>query len=613
MQALAIKKTPKSMNTNYPIDYLNKQCYTTLEVIKLKINELIDGVRFESTTHEFKKNINPKEDKRWVKTICGFSNSMGGHIYVGVDDHGELFPFEEIDIDTLKMTINNIIMSNTSPLPKYKIDLIEIDSKYVVDISVCKNESGIVFFTDKQYGNQIYIRRDGQTNFATTHEILQLALSTKKYEYDKTIVGIKRDNVSFKYLEEEYKKVYNDENLTDKTLKGMGLVNIDGFLTIAGLLFSDKPAYQNANIVCTTWPDESKGSKMYLDSKKYNGSLIELLHKAIDYIHNVPHYMFGGMKTDARRVDIGSFSDLSLREAIVNAMAHRDYMIDGNEINIDCFKDKIEITSPGSMLHGTNSGYTRLDETTISLRRNSIICGVFEKLKLMENKGSGFAKIVSDYKDLSDAYAPLFRSTDVTFTIKLINKKYVSANSNVTTPITVSSNYLNNLNVFRSRQEIFSDNKNNEIIIKMIENNRNTDYDLIAVQLGITKDGAKYYINKLRDAAMIRREGSTRMGYYEVFNELDRPADFMNLDDETRQRVITWCKKYFIQSDSYNHDNTSYGLKHVFEEDTGIYLTNGQFKGAMLLSGFKNEKNEQLNWYFNISKKSPALYMGKKW
>lgn len=577
----------------------------------MKIEELINGVKFESDIHEFKKSINPSDNRRWLKTICGFSNSKGGHIFIGVSDDKELCPFTENQIDTLKQTITNSIFSNISPIPKYEITLFQVEDKYIIDLFVHKNEFGITFFVDKSSGNQIFVRRDGQTNFATTEEILKLAVQSKKYEYDKTIVGIRREDISFYELEEEYKKTHNNESLTDKVLKSLGLLSIDGFLTIAGLLFMDETPYKNANIVCTTWPYETKGSSEYKDSKNYKGTLITLLHMAIDYIHNVPYYMFGGKKTDIRRVDIGSFSDLSLREALVNAMAHRDYTIDGNEIIIDCFKDRIEITSPGSMLQGANLGYKRLDETTISQRRNSVVCSVFEKLKLMENKGSGLAKIVNDYNGLSDIYTPLFKSNDVSFTIRLANKKYLTSSKNETTPITNSKNYLDNINLFKSRQDFFSENSNNQIIVDMIESDKNTDYNSISSHLGITKEGAKYYINKLRDAAIIRREGNTRTGYYEVFNEMDRPSDFMNLDDEVKQRVINWCKKYFLSTNTFNVDKSSYSLKHILENDTKIYLTNGQFKGAMLIAGYKQKKIDELNWYFNISKESPALFMNK--
>ena len=101
--------------------------------------------------------------------------------------------------------------------------------------------------------------------------------------------------------------------------------------------------------------------------------------------------------------------------------------------------------------------FKRLDETTISLRRNSVVCSVLEKLRLTENKGSGFARIVSDYKDLNDSYAPLFKTNDVSFTIRLANKKYMSSSQNMTTPITASKYYLNNL--FKSRTELFKERR----------------------------------------------------------------------------------------------------------------------------------------------------------
>ncbi|MGD9679223.1 MAG: RNA-binding domain-containing protein [Vulcanibacillus sp.] len=579
----------------------------------MKINDLFKGLIFETDIYEFKKNLNPKEDKRWLKTICGFSNSKGGHIYIGVNnDDNELFTFNQKEIDVIKQTINNGIFSNITPIPKYEITTIEVSDKYIVDLTIYKNEYGITFFKDAQNGNQIYVRRNGQTTFAIPEEILKMALNIKKYEYDKTVIGIRSNDTTFTIFNEEYMKSNNGESVTNKLQKSLGLISQDGYLTLAGLLFSDYNQYENGNIVVTVWPGDTKGSKTYIDSKKHTGNIIFLLHKAIENIQNVPYYMFGGQKTDLRRQDIGSFSYLSLREAIVNALAHRDYTIDGNEIAIDCFKDRIEISSPGSMLHGTTIGYQRLDENTVSQRRNSIICHTLEKLKLMENKGSGFANIISDYRDLGDSYTPLFKSTDVSFTIRLANKKFISTVKNQTTPLTTSKNYLNNINLFKSRQELFLENPNNEIIVEMIENDKNTDYEMISSKLGITRDGAKYYIKKLRDSALIRREGSNRYGYYETYQELDRPSDFMNLDDETRRKVLAWCEKYFVPSQSIYLDMSSYGLKHILEKDTDIYLTNGQFKGAMILSGFIPKSIDELNWYFNISKKSPAIYMGKK-
>lgn len=56
-----------------------------------------------------------------------------------------------------------------------------------------------------------------------------------------------------------------------------------------------------------------------------------------------------------------------------------------------------------------------------------------------------------------------------------------------------------------------------------------------------------------------------------------------------------------------NYDKSSYGLKHILEKDTGLYLTNNEFKDAMLMCGYEPINPNELNWYYQISKKSPAF------
>lgn len=54
-------------------------------------------------------------------------------------------------------------------------------------------------------------------------------------------------------------------------------------------------------------------------------------------------------------------------------------------------------------------------------------------------------------------------------------------------------------------------------------------------------------------------------------------------------------------------EHTSYGIKHILESDTGLYLTNNEFKDAMLLCGYTPVNPDELNWYYCISKRSPAF------
>ncbi len=85
------------------------------------------------------------------------------------------------------------------------------------------------------------------------------------------------------------------------------------------------------------------------------------------------------------------------------------------------------------------------------------------------------------------------------------------------------------------------------------------------------------------------------------------PEDFYNLGIEQREILTNWIRVNLKPIKSVNRNHSSYGLKHYFENDkenNGFYITNGQFKGAMLECGFKPCKEMELNWYFCISEKS---------
>ncbi|MBL1223719.1 hypothetical protein [Enterococcus sp. BWR-S5] len=90
----------------------------------------------------------------------------------------------------------------------------------------------------------------------------------------------------------------------------------------------------------------------------------------------------------------------------------------------------------------------------------------------------------------------------------------------------------------------------------------------------------------------------------ETFERLDHPKSFYELSEEQRKQLLEWCSGMeTIKRPNPHH--TSYGLKHWFEaSEGGFYVTNGQFKGAMILSGYSVANPDALNWTFNISQAS---------
>ena len=77
--------------------------------------------------------------------------------------------------------------------------------------------------------------------------------------------------------------------------------------------------------------------------------------------------------------------------------------------------------------------------------------------------------------------------------------------------------------------------------------------------------------------------------------------------DEEIAAVDEWIRKNVRTSKKILHGHTSYGMKHMLEHDTGIYLTNNEFKDAMMMCGFEPVDPNMLNWTYRISAKSPAF------
>ena len=532
----------------------------------------------ESRDIEYKSDVSKKEWQKWMKTIVAFSNTKGGKLYMFYSDQGDYIGTDLNNADEYKRYINQMIRSHTNPIANYDIeDIVDYEKdKIAFIINVHPRNSITWLVIDQNNDPKTYIRDEGDSVHPTPDEMQELLLKTNNYEFDKTITGITGDVNSFLYLNEVYKSANNNTGLTDKILKSLNLISEDNKMTLTGLLFMDDSEYKNANLVCNIWPSVNKGTDNYLDSKKYNGSIISLIEGAINYIKSVSYYRFGGKKTDDMQLkENSSFSTIVLREAFVNAFAHRDYRIDGNEVCLDCYPDRIEITSPGSMLQGNKTRVIQKLESFVSHRRNQSICDVFVNCKWMEKKGSGFDKIIEEYSNLSEEYYPLYVSTRVNFTLILKNKKYtynnVSINNNIITQSKVD------ILPLQRREDIINKNPNLGLIIGAIEFNPNINYDLLQKESSLSKEGVKYNIRKLKEAFILKKDGIKSP--YQVLKDNERPCSIYMLENDDRIMITN-----YISNNCGMEINVDNEYKKIIKK---IYITKPQFIGALFICGYK--------------------------
>lgn len=152
--------------------------------------------------------------------------------------------------------------------------------------------------------------------------------------------------------------------------------------------------------------------------------MINLLQSGIEFVNNNSKKMW--KKTHNSRIEMPVNPERAVLEGIVNALIHRNYLELGSEVHIDMFDNRLEIYSPGGMCDGS-----RVQDRDImkvpSRRRNPFIADIFNRLKFMDRRGSGFKKILSDYRD-NEFYIkeldPIFYSDNDSFLLILKNINY---------------------------------------------------------------------------------------------------------------------------------------------------------------------------------------------
>lgn len=141
------------------------------------------------------------------------------------------------------------------------------------------------------------------------------------------------------------------------------------------------------------------------------------------------------IKLDDERINIDSYPARALFEGVINAVAHRDYYLDGTQIQVDIFKDRLEISSRGGFYRGEKLGKTYDLSGVISKRRNELIAGVLVACNVMEAAGTGFDKITEEYAFADGAHKPYIYSSSDHFTLVLPDLTYENGVEDEALPI----------------------------------------------------------------------------------------------------------------------------------------------------------------------------------
>lgn len=286
--------------------------------------------------------------------------------------------------------------------------------------------------------------------------------------------------------------------MNDNDYISFSLMNNDGYLTNAGVLLADQNIYRHNRIFCTRWNGLNKTSlEEASDDAEYSGGLVKILDSALNFVKLNTKKKW--KKVPDGRIEMPEYDDISIREAIVNALIHRQYTNVGSEVTIDIFDDRIVITSPGPMASGMMFEGQPSSHVP-SIRRNPILADIFAWMKFMDRRGSGFEKIRNGTNRLfndNDNHVEFFAS-EFYFSVVIYNANY---------------------NKVEKMVKEKSKDKGKEIMNKIIEQLSLNGYITVAELsnvLSLTEKTIRYYMNKLRDNGIIERKGSTKSGKWIV-------------------------------------------------------------------------------------------------
>lgn len=377
-------------------------------------------------SYQCESQLNEKAAFNVLKTVDGFANTKGGVFFIGVEDKtNKLIGFEQSELDnekqffyrTVQEHIQTSLAMETEAIPY----IVHDKKRYILKISIGESQVKPVIL--KYQGMpMVFIRRDGFTSAATTEEMLSLSLTGTRPQFDLCLTNQTFDENSFADLYAFYKK-NTGKDLKEKDLASIGFFDENRKLKRGALLFQDGYDGKDTQIVCSLYRGLTRGDNDIIASNIFQGNLIQ----EYDYISSfIDQRMNHGIhKNPTNRYDVDSFPERSRFEAIINSLAHRDYFITGSAIYIDLFKNRLVISSPGGLFGSPSESIeTYKLDSFISRRRNTLICDVFVLCKAMEAKGTGFEKIVEDYRNVSDSHKPFIFVKNNQFSIVLPDLTY---------------------------------------------------------------------------------------------------------------------------------------------------------------------------------------------
>lgn len=360
------------------------------------VNELRLG---EDSRRQFKANLTNPEQA--AAEITAFLNSSGGRVFVGVGDDGAITGLDAENIRRINQLLTNVATQNVRPPASIRTQTIRIDGHIIMLVEVpdglnkpyCDNEG------------RFWIKNGVDKRKVTSPEELQRLFQSgaKLFADERPVPETSIDDLDMSVFADFYFRKTGsrlDSAIlpAGRILEALGFMK-KGSITLAGLLLMGKDLSRHAplfQIAAASFPGTSLADDAFLDKTELKGRLPEQFAGAMNFLERNLRHVQENPAEGFNQPGILEISRDALQEVLVNALVHRDYLINAS-IKLFVFSDRVELMSPGIL---PNSLTVEAVKMGVSVPRNSVLLSHAQYVMPYSGLGSGLPRSLARCPDL---------------------------------------------------------------------------------------------------------------------------------------------------------------------------------------------------------------------
>lgn len=439
----------------------------------------------EGNNLEFKQSI-PSKALELAEEICAFVNAAGGTILIGVNDKGEIVG---VTFDNEKRSRLQNIIGNINPAVDVQVHTAVVDGKPIVCLA-CPSGNKKPYLVS---GSMIVRNGPNSEKITSAERMRDFFQRADRLFFDEA--PAKDFTMSLGFDESLFRNFLIESGLSTTLPTHTLIHNLqlfarpNEFKNAAVLFFSATPEkwFPHAVIRCVLFKGVDKTN--IIDDKTITGPLHAQYVGAISYLRQKLNLEYQITDAGPRR-EVLEVPEVALREALVNAMGHRDYYEKGAVTMVEIFDDRVVITNPGGLVHSID----RAEFGFKSMSRNPLLFGLLQRMRLVEKIGSGIGRIRTAMQ-AAGLPPPLF-SLEGMFTITFRR------------PVTNFNQWLDGVTPPLTDMQAR--------LLRCLYGRPGATNSDIARELNVPLRTVQRNIKALRDRGLLAREGSDKSGRYTI-------------------------------------------------------------------------------------------------